>query len=208
MISPPSTRAKSRNWLMMRSISSMSVIMPSLVDASLPLISMPSRMRDSGVRRSCDTPARISARSSSRRARSRDIWLKARVSVATSVGPVSSMGAGCRPWPISMAAWDKALSGRLRRETIRPAAARDSSSATEPQPSHCSVAWRSMRSRGRRTQYSSSSIVKVTQKPGTPLRCMAKRVCAPRTSRTSSMIMCTARMSGGGSMICSSSSAG
>ena len=67
--SPPSERAKSRNWPMVLSISSTSAVMPSRKPSS-GAISMPMRRRVSGVRRSCEIPARIRARSWSIRARS------------------------------------------------------------------------------------------------------------------------------------------
>jgi hypothetical protein len=83
--SPPSERAKSRNWPMVLSISSTSAVMPSRRPSS-PAISMPMRRRVSGVRRSWEMPARIRARSWSSCARSALIWLKAWATVASSVG--------------------------------------------------------------------------------------------------------------------------
>ena len=91
--SPRVSRAKSRNWPMILSISSMSALMPSRKAASA-LISAARRKRVSGVRRSCEMPARMRARSSSRRARSLDIWLKACVTLRISPGPVSVSGCG------------------------------------------------------------------------------------------------------------------
>ena len=102
---------------MMRSMSSMSDVIPVFSCGSAPAISSPRRRRASGVRRSCDTPASTSARSSSRRARSRAIWLKARETVWISAGPDSSSGAGIRPRPMSAAARVSAASGRRTRNT-------------------------------------------------------------------------------------------
>ena len=108
---------------MIRSMSSMSAVMPLLSCGSAPAISSPRRRRASGVRRSCETPARISARSSSRRARSRAIWLKACETVWISAGPDSSSGAG------NPAAPD--VRGRAGQRSERPAHAEDDEKRAE-----------------------------------------------------------------------------
>ena len=104
---------------MMRSISSMSVTIAVTSLSGAPDISMPSRSRASGVRKSCDTPARISARSSSMRARLPVIWLKARATTAISCGPLSACGGGVSPLPTMRAARASWRSGALIRATIR-----------------------------------------------------------------------------------------
>ena len=84
---------------MIRSISSMSSIMPARVASSRASISMPRRSRASGVRRSCETPASSSARSCSSWRRFAIIRLKPRFRLAISDGPVSGSGGGVSPRP-------------------------------------------------------------------------------------------------------------
>src|SRR5438034_8854 len=93
------SRAKSRNWLMIRSIASMSSTMPCRASSSCVSTSMPRRSRASGVRRSCETPARSSARSSSIRRRLESISLNPRLRLTISDGPFSGRGGGDMPRP-------------------------------------------------------------------------------------------------------------
>ena len=97
---------------MIRSISSMSSTIPSRAPASRPSISMPSRNRASGVRRSCDTPASSSARSCSSWRRFCVITLNPRFSVAISDGPLSGSGGGISPRPTRSTAALRSRSGR------------------------------------------------------------------------------------------------
>ena len=59
---------------------------------------------------------------------------------------------------------------------MKYAAISDSASASAPQPIQRDAKRRSMRSRGTRTQYSSSSMRKLTHSPNRPLRAEASRV--------------------------------
>jgi hypothetical protein len=83
------------------------------------IISRPSRIRESGVRRSCETPASKRARSSSSRFKSAAIWLKARASTVISDGPRSVTGCGVAPRPICVEARVNSRSGRLMRDTMK-----------------------------------------------------------------------------------------
>ena len=100
-------------------------------------ISMPMRRRVSGVRRSCEMPASSSARSSSSRARSALIWLKAcgdgdRVPCGP---PSRAAAAASRRRRLFARRCSSALSGRVMRKTISQAPTSESSSTATPQPS-------------------------------------------------------------------------
>jgi hypothetical protein len=96
--------------------------------------------------------------------------LKARDTVRISRGPLSASGAGAPPRPTSRAAAAIAPSGRDSAEAMSQAPASARPSSARPPPSHCSPNAGSKRSRGSITQYSSSSMLKLTQKPATPSR--------------------------------------
>ncbi|MCY1215906.1 hypothetical protein D9M72_277630 [compost metagenome] len=96
---------------MIASICSMSAIMASRVGVSIGDISVSSRSRVSGVRRSCEMPASITTRSSSSWRRSCTIWLKLWLASATSLAPRSGSGGGSPPLPIARAALARRLSG-------------------------------------------------------------------------------------------------
>ena len=176
----------------------MSCTMPSLSAASTwaSSISIPSRKRDNGVRKSCDTPASNSARSASIRCRSRIIWLKARDSVRISEGPDSVTGGGVRPCPISVALRVSSRKGRLMRDTMRIAPITDSRSTSAPQPIQRNCPSPSSLSLGRFTQYCSSSILKLIHTFGVPSRAICSSVSAPRRCLRFSVISCANGLSG------------
>ena len=99
---------------MIRSISSMSSTMPARVASSRASISMPSRSRASGVRRSCETPASSSARSCSSWRRLAAIRLTPRFSATISEGPFSGSGGGVSPRPTRSTVAASSRSGRAR----------------------------------------------------------------------------------------------
>ena len=156
-------------------------------------------MRVSGVRRSCEMPARISARSDSTRCRSSTIWLKLRFASMISCAPFSGSGSGRLPWAIARAAAVRRASGRLTRLEMSAAPSSDSTPTTPAQPSHCTPVRPASRSRSSISQYSSSSILKLIQKPATPFTRLEKRVSAPSFSLTSASISGISGLSGGGS---------
>jgi len=109
--------------------------------------------------------------------------LKAMARRLNSSGPSSGSGSGVWPRPTVSAERAMALSGRLMREAISQATAIASRLASRPQVSQWRAKLRAARSRGRTSQYSSSSASsrrKLTQKPGTPSTLAAMRVCRPR----------------------------
>ncbi len=119
-----SLRAKSMNWSMIAFMSSMSATIPFCVAASTrpSSISASRRSRASGVRRSCEIPARNVVRSRSSFLRLSFIRLKAAATARTSEGPDSGTGAGSPPLPRSSAARASRARGRFRRQAMRAVA--------------------------------------------------------------------------------------
>ncbi len=122
---------------MIMSICSMSSIIASFVLWSDGLISVSSRRRASGVRRSCEMPASISARSASSCSRSVTIWLKLRLVSAATPMPRSGSGSGDCPEPTLRAAIASRANGLFTRLVMNAAPNSDSASAKMPQPAHC-----------------------------------------------------------------------
>ncbi|MDT4848582.1 hypothetical protein FQZ97_826760 [compost metagenome] len=89
-------------------------------------ISSASRMRASGVRRSCDTPASSMVRADSRSRTCTAMVLKRRLSATISRGPVSGSNAGASPCP----SWALACSSRASGATTRRASSSASPTAT------------------------------------------------------------------------------
>ena len=112
----------------------MSIAMLALASSSCTLISASRRRRASGVRRSCEMPASITARSCSTLASSRAIRLKPMLTWRISlVIVVSSRRESNSPSRIRLAANDSSLSGWLMRRAI---AAEPSTVASSAMPTH------------------------------------------------------------------------
>ena len=173
---------------MMASICPISDWMPSRASSDRLAISTSSCMRASGVRKSCEMPAKITARSDSTCFKSSTIWLKLRFASMISIGPFSGSGAGCLPLAMSRAAAVKRDSGKLIRLEMMAAPSSDSRDTRLAQPSHWKPVRPRRRSRSSISQYSSSSILKLTQKPATPLTRAEKRVSLPSLAFTCASI--------------------
>ena len=163
-------------------------------------------MRASGVRRSCEMPARITARSFSTCARSSTIWLKLRFASTISCEPFSGSGAGFSPLAKARVAAVRRASGRLIRLEMSAAPSSDTRPTTLAQPSHCTRVRPARRSRSSISQYWSSSMLKLIQKPAMPFTRLEKRVCWPSLSRTAAAMSGISALSGGGSTWSESSS--
>jgi hypothetical protein len=102
------------NLSMIASSWSMSIAMFDFASSSLTLISASRRRRDSGVRRSCEMPASMTARSCSTLASSRAIRLKPMFTWRISlVIVVSSRRESYSPSRMRLAANERSCSGRL-----------------------------------------------------------------------------------------------
>ncbi|MPN61609.1 hypothetical protein SDC9_209347 [bioreactor metagenome] len=135
-VSSSPMRAKARNWSSRPSISFMCrPICANSAGSSLASeISSARRSLVSGVRRSCETPASITARSRSRAARSSASWLKLAATVAISCGPSSARRGGRSPLPMTWAASTRRASGRLMRREMPTAPKIASSVAAADRP--------------------------------------------------------------------------
>ena len=162
-------RAKCKNWPRMASISSMLRTMRVDRSGSIcgPAISTPRRSLVRGVRRSCDTPASISARSWSAWARLWAMWLKLRATVAISVGPSSASGPGGWPRARRCAACTTRCSGWLRWRCSHQAPTSASTMLASVAMSQAPVNSRVGKTLGRLSQYSVPSCT--TRSDSTPL---------------------------------------
>ena len=123
---------------MMASSCAMSAAIKSRVSRSATLNSVSRRKRASGVRRSCEMPASIKARSCSILAKRSAIRLKpmftSRISeVAASSSKVDVLKCPSRTW---LAAKDNRFRGRLMRPAIKAAPPKDSAKVRPSQVSH------------------------------------------------------------------------
>ena len=112
----------------------MSIAMLRLASSLLTLISVSRRSRASGVRRSCEMPASITARSSSTLASSRAMRLKPRLTSRISLVSVFSSRRESRsPSRMRLAAKDSSRSGRLisRAITTEPTSVASSAMPTQ-----------------------------------------------------------------------------
>ena len=112
----------------------MSIAMLLLASSSWTLISASRRRRESGVRRSCEMPASMTARSCSTLASSRAIRLKPMLTWRISlVIVVSSRRESYSPSRIRLAANERSFSGRLMRRAMPAEPSTVASSAIETQ---------------------------------------------------------------------------
>ncbi len=149
---------KSMNWSMMALICATSPIIAARVAGSTrgSSISTSRRRRASGVRRSCETPARNVARSRWLFCRPSFISLKALATARTSAGPVSSRGGGSPPLPRFTAARASSASGRVSFHTMKNVARIAMKSPATLHAMSAVAGSRSIRPRGNATQKSRS----------------------------------------------------
>src|SRR5882724_5216125 len=177
------------NLSMMASSWSMSSAMLRLASSSCTLISASSRSRASGVRRSCEMPASITARSSSTLANSRAMRLKPMLTWRISL--VSVFSSSCdsySPSRMRLAANDRSRKGWL---ISRAMPAEPSTVASKAMVTHSSQVLPAIgltRVGSACSQYWSLSIVKPTHSPLTPLTVCATSVSGPRRVRSSSLM--------------------
>ena len=173
---------------MMASSWSMSAAMCSRASASTTLISVSSRRRASGVRRSCEMPASMTARSCSILASCCAMRLKpmltSRISLVTAFS--SSRLASKSPSRTRLAAKDNCLSGRLIRRAITAAPASDSAAAVISQTSQVLPPTCEKRLRSSSIQKWSRSMRKPIHRPCSPLTLLAITVPLPMRLTSSS----------------------
>ncbi len=171
---------------MVASSCTMSATMCSRATWSNTLISVSSRSRASGVRRSCEMPASITARSCSSLDRRSLMRLKpmftSRISLVTAS---SSSCAAKSPSRSRLVALESCLSGRLMRPAITAAPASDSAAAVSTHTSQVLPPAGLKREGSIRNQFWSPSMVKPTHRPSSPLTLLATMVLGPRRLVTS-----------------------
>ena len=164
----------------------MSIAMLALASSSCTLISASRRSRDSGVRRSCEMPASMTARSCSTLASSRAIRLKPMLTWRISlVIVVSSRRESYSPSRIRLAANERSLSGRLISRAMPAEPSTVASSAIETQRTIVLVDIGPTRVGSTLSQNESRAIEKPTHRPGTPFIELATMVSGPSWSRSS-----------------------
>src|SRR5664279_2268361 len=177
------------NLSMIASSWSMSIAMLLLASSSWTLISASRRRRDSGVRRSCEMPASMTARSCSTLASSRAIRLKPMLTWRISlVIVVSSRRESYSPSRMRLAANERSLSGRLMRRAMPAEPSTVASRAIETQRTMVLVDIGPTRVGSTLSQNESRAIEKPTQRPGAPFIELATIVSGPSWSRSSRSI--------------------
>ena len=158
--------------------------MLALASSSWTLISASRRRRASGVRRSCEMPASITARSCSTLASSRAIRLKPMLTWRISlVIVVSSRRESYSPSRIRLAANERSLSGRLMRRAMPAEPSTVASSAIETQRMIVLVDIGPTRVGSTLSQNGSRSIEKPTHRPRRRRSSSWRRSCRGRAGR-------------------------
>ena len=167
----------------------MSATMCSRAISSITLISVSSRRRARGVRRSCEMPASITARSCSSLASFWAMRLKpmftSRISLVTTSS--SRWLAVKSPSLTRLAAYDSCLSGRLISRAMAAAPASDSAPAVMSQMSQVRPPAGLKRDRSISSQLGSPLMLKPTHRPFSPFTLCATMVSGPRRRVSSSV---------------------
>ena len=171
---------------MMSSSWAISADMRSRVSKLVTLNSVSSLKRANGVRRSCDMPASIRARSWSilakRSAKRLKSMLTSRISrVAAFSSRLVVVNWPSRSW---LAANEMRFRGWLMTPVIMTAPPKDKAKVMVSQLSQASSSPGSSWFGSIRSQYAACSILKPTQNPGSPLTCAAIKVPAPKRATT------------------------
>ena len=188
---------------MVASIASMLRVMLCCSSSLEPSSSIAAARRNlvNGVRRSCETPASMIARSRSARSRLALIRLKLLATAAISAGPVSGSTGGVSPLPTCSAARASSRSGRLRRRWIRNAPASPAAARSNDHPSPTQGSSASSRSPEMTSHCASGSPPRCTHSAGSglPCQCASSRreaSLAPRRCASSRTYRRTAGLSG------------
>jgi hypothetical protein len=189
-------RAYSMNCRTIESMRSISSTIDALLSSSRSLNSISSRNRVNGVRMSCDTPARTTARSASMACKSPASWLKRRLSSEISVGPLSRNRDGRSPRDNFSIERARLASGRFTRRLIRMAPMSASNTAVAVTSSQLPPSWRSRRLGSAISQYWSPSMSKLTHNAFSPLTLLATSVLGPSSSFSLASTSCPIWRSG------------
>src|SRR6218665_1786852 len=174
---------------MVASSCTMSATICSRATSSATLISVSSRSRASGVRRSCEMPASITARSCSSLASFCAMRLKPMLTSRISLAATSSSRwlAAKSPSLTRLAAYDSCFSGRLPSRAIAAAPVSDSAVAMTSQTSQVPPSVGLKRERSISSQLGAPLMSNPTHSPSSPLTLWATMVSGPRRCVSSSV---------------------